>query len=160
MSNNTNERVTNRILLSMTFGFLALIIMYYLYHALLSNFFTPMATFWIFCGVFIVCMGIMLWKYFEVARKFNLGAIDAYVKNERARMFANFALFFIICAVISLVMLYVGFRTVMPVVAWGIGIYIVALIIGSSIYSAILEKKKKASKISSKAAAKAAKAKK
>ena len=151
MSKNDNERVTNRILLSMTIGFLALIVMYYLNAALVSGFFVPNITFWIFFGIFIICMGLMLWKYIEVIKKFNLNFFHAYVQNERARMFANFALFFLISAAISLIMLYVGYKKVMPVIAWGVGVYVVVLIIASSIYTAIIDKKRKASKISAKA---------
>lgn len=157
MTKQEQERITNRILISMAMGFGFLIMMYYLYGALASAMLRPAPTFWTICGLFVVGIAIMLWKYMGEAKKQELSFAEGYKKDLKARMFANFAIFFAIGAILSVVTLYGGYRTMMKIIAWGIGGYIVLLIIGSYIYQAMVEKKAKKVKISAKAAAKAAK---
>lgn len=155
MTKQEQERSINRILLTMAIAFVALIGMYYLY-ALVRPQNPPV--FWVLCGIFIVCAVIMAVLSSKKSKSVGLGFAEGYKKNLKARFYANFGIFFVVCAVLNAVCaLTPNLKLTMIVIAWAIGIYTVALIMGSSIYQHVNEKREKKKKISAKAAKKEAK---
>ena len=81
MTKQEQERITNRILISLAMGFGFLIMMYYLYGALASAMLRPAPTFWTICGLFVVGIAIMLWKYMGEAKKQELSFAEGYKKD-------------------------------------------------------------------------------
>lgn len=155
MTKQEQERSINRVLLTMAIAFGALIGMYYLYALVRPN--NP-PVFWVLCGIFVVCTGIMAWMSAKKSKSVGLGFGEGYKKNLKARFYANFGIFFVVCAILNAVCaLTPNLKTTMIVIAWAIGIYTVGLIIFSSVHQKIVEKREKKQKISAKAAKKAAK---
>lgn len=155
MTKQEQERSTNRILLTMAIAFGALIGMYYLY-ALVRPHNPPV--FWVLCGLFVVCAGVMFGLAMNRSKQVGLGLVEGYKKNLKARFHANFAIFFLVCAALNVVCaLSSNLKQVMVIIAWAICIYTIALIIFSSIHQHIVGKREKKKKISAKAAQKAAK---
>lgn len=149
------ERSLNRILITMAIAFGALVGMYYLY-ALVRPANAPV--FWTLCGVFAALAVLMAVLSSKKSKLAGFGFAEGYRKDLKARSRANFGIFFVVCAVLCAVCAVTpNLKMTMIVIAWAIGIYTVALIIFSSIYQKIEEKKAKQKKMSAKAAKKLAK---
>lgn len=157
MTKKEQERLINRILLTMTIGFCFEILMYYMHGSLANGWISPIATFWTMFGVFAAAFVILAVVYVVCCKNNQVSLIRGYRENLKIRSLGNFQLLSIVCATLSLVCLFVGYGKVMPIIAWGIGGYIVVLIAISMIYQSIMNKRVKTAKVSKKAAAKAAK---
>ena len=155
MTKQDQERSINRILITMAIAFGALVGMYYLY-ALVRPANDPV--FWTLCGLFVIAAVVMVVLSSKKSKSVGLSFAEGYKKDLKARLKANFGIFFAVCAVLCAVCaLTPDLKTTMIVIAWAIGIYTVALIIVSSIWQKIEERKEKQKKISAKAAKKQAK---
>ena len=176
MDKKQQERMTNRVMLNMAIGFVACVAMYYIYGAIGNNIFNPTATFITIAAIFVILAGLMMFKGVKESKKLNLGIVDGYKENLKARLYFNFEIFFIAAAIISLVINFVGaawkkagihpmtesatvasgYADIMAIIAIAIAVYIVALIAWTFIYQAMQKNKAKQARISKKATAKAA----
>ncbi len=171
MDKKLQERMTNRIMLTIAISFVACIAMYYLYGAIGNSVFSPIGAFVTIAVLFVACAVLMMVLGMKEGKKLNLGIADAYKTNLKARLYFNFEIFFIVSAVLSLVIYFVGkalrgagytatmasgYSHVMVAIAIAVLVYNVALIVATFVWQSKQIKKAKASKISKKASAKAA----
>ncbi len=171
MDKKTQERMTNRIMLTMAISFVACVAMYYIYGAIGNSIFNPAATFITLAALFVVCAVLMMVLGMKESKKLNLGMAEGYKQSLKARLYFNFEIFFIASAVLSLVIwlagsawrksgatttIASGYSNVMVVLAVLILVYNIALIIWTYAVQAIAKKKVREARMSKKATAKAA----
>ncbi len=155
MTKQNQERSINRILITIAIAFGALVGMYYLY-ALVRPANDPV--FWVLGGLFVAVAVLMAVLSAKKSKKSGLSFAEGYKKDVKARLKANFGIFFVVCAALCAVCaLTPDLKKTMIVIAWAIGVYTVALILISSIAQKVAERKEKKKKISAKAAKKQAK---
>ncbi len=161
MNKKSQERMTNRIMLTMSISFLAAIAMYYLYGAIGNNILKPLPTFITAAAIFVVFAIIMMICGIKESKKLNLGIVQGYKDNLKARLYFNFEIFGIVAAILSLVIYFAGngsiagYKKVMIVIAVAMLVYNIALIVATFIYEAVQKKKIKDARISKKASARA-----
>ena len=95
MNKKQQERMTNRVMLSMAIGFVACVAMYYIYGAIGNNIFNPTATFLTIAALFVVIAALMMFKGIKESKKLNQGIVEGYKENLKARLYFNFEIFFI-----------------------------------------------------------------
>lgn len=153
--------MTNRIMLTMSISFVAAIAMYYLYGAIGNGILKPLPTFVTAAAIFVVFAAVMMICGIKEAKKLNLGIVQGYKDNLKARLYFNFEIFGIVAAILSLVIYFAGngstpgYKKVMIIVATAILVYNVVLIAVTFIYEAVQKKKAKNARISRKASARA-----
>ncbi|MDY6314724.1 MAG: hypothetical protein SPL89_06080 [Clostridia bacterium] len=161
MNKKSQERMTNRIMLTMSVSFVAAIAMYYLYGAIGNNILKPLPTFVTAAAIFVIFAAVMMVCGIKEAKKLNLGIVQGYKDNLKARLYFNFEIFGIVAAILSLVIYFVGngsisgYKKVMIVIAVAMLVYNIVLIAATFIYEALQKKKAKEARISRKASARA-----
>lgn len=175
MDKKQQERMTNRVMLTMAIGFVACVAMYYIYGAIGNNIFNPTVTYITLAAIFVILAAVMMVMGMKESKKLNLSIVEGYKENLKARLYFNFEIFFIVSAIVSLIINFVGgamkakglhpmtenatvasgYADVMIIVAILIAVYIVAIIAWTFIYQAMQKKKAKLARISKKASAKA-----
>ena len=171
MDKKQQERMTNRIMLTMAISFVACVAMYYIYGAIGNSIFNPVATFITLAIIFVLCAAGMMLLGMKESKKLNLGIVDGYKESLKARLYFNFEIFFVAAAIISLVIYFAGaawrnagatstmasgYSNVMVIVAVLALIYNIALIAWTYTVQAIAKKKAKENRMSKKATARAA----
>ena len=153
--------MTNRIMLTMSVSFVAAIAMYYLYGAIGNNILKPLPTFVTAAAIFVIFAAVMMVCGIKEAKKLNLGIVQGYKDNLKARLYFNFEIFGIVAAILSLVIYFAGngniagYKKVMIVIAVAMLVYNIVLIAATFIYEALQKKKAKETRISRKASARA-----
>lgn len=153
--------MTNRIMLTMSISFVAAIAMYYLYGAIGNNILKPLPTFVTAAAIFVIFAAVMMVCGIKQAKKLNLGIVQGYKDDLKARLYFNFEIFGIVAAILSLVIYFAGngtiagYKKVMIVIAVAMLVYNIVLIAATFIYEALQKKKAKEARISRKASARA-----
>lgn len=148
-------------MLTMSVSFVAAIAMYYLYGAIGNNILKPLATFVTAAAIFVIFAAVMMVCGIKEAKKLNLGIVQGYKDNLKARLYFNFEIFGIVAAILSLVIYFAGngsiagYKKVMIVIAVAMLVYNIVLIAATFIYEALQKKKAKEARISRKASARA-----
>lgn len=161
MNKKSQERMTNRIMLTMSISFVAAIAMYYLYGAIGNNILKPLPTFVTAAAIFVIFAAVMMVCGIKQAKKLNLGIVQGYKDDLKARLYFNFEIFGIVAAILSLVIYFAGngtiagYKKVMIVIAVAMLVYNIVLIAATFIYEALQKKKAKEARISRKASARA-----
>lgn len=170
MDKKTQERMTNRIMITLGISFAVCIIMYYLYGTIGNGIFNPAATFITGAVIFVALAALMMVKGLKESKKLNLGMVDGYKQSLKARLYFNFEITFVVAAILSLVIYFggaawraagnaanmaSGYSDIMFIIGVALAIYNVALIVWTCIYQAIEKKKTKQVRLSKKATARA-----
>lgn len=170
MDKKTQERMTNRIMLTISISFAACIVMYYLYGAIGNNIFNPAATFITAAVISVLAAVLMMVKGLKESKKLNLGMVDGYKQSLKARLYFNFEIMFVVAAILSLVIYFggsawraagntthmaSGYSDIMVIIGYVLLVYNVALIIWTFAVQAIAKKKVKQARLSKKATARA-----
>lgn len=148
-------------MLTMSVSFVAAIAMYYLYGAIGNNILKPLPTFVTAAAIFVIFAAVMMVCGIKEAKKLNLGIVQGYKDNLKARLYFNFEIFGIVAAILSLVIYFAGngniagYKKVMIVIAVAMLVYNIVLIAATFIYEALQKKKAKETRISRKASARA-----
>lgn len=148
-------------MLTMSISFVAAIAMYYLYGAIGNNILKPLPTFVTAAAIFVIFAAVMMVCGIKQAKKLNLGIVQGYKDDLKARLYFNFEIFGIVAAILSLVIYFAGngtiagYKKVMIVIAVAMLVYNIVLIAATFIYEALQKKKAKEARISRKASARA-----